>query len=274
MAPVFDTAADSQFERPPPSFPPIEAFIPQSKPPKQTFSAPPQSVEPRTVPTAASVHQAAAPAGSPRPKWPEQLDPYTEQSVQFPAEERTLSQTVKRFEQPAVPPQNSVPPQRLSGHGRLPLNGIEPAAPTNEPFDIEDVMVSTKYLQSPAQVHGGEYRSGSSAQTQTVKVVERVGLSRQEVEKIVEETLAVAVDRAVRQALTEVIPDMRQTLVIEVSQRAVDQLSEELMVIKKTLREQMVAEIRDVSSQWLRKETPSIAKDVIREEIRRVIEQI
>jgi cell pole-organizing protein PopZ len=235
MAPVFDTAADSQFERPPPSFPPVEAFIPQSEPPKQTFSAPPQRVEPRTVQAAASVPSAAG---------------------------------------AAAPPQNSVPPPRLSGHSRLPLNGIEPAAPTNEPFDIEDVMVSTKYLQSPAQVHGGEYRSGSSAQTQTVKVVERVGLSRQEVEKIVEETLAVAVDRAVRQALTEVIPDLRQTLVIEVSQRAVDQLSEELMVIKKTLREQMVAEIRDVSSQWLRKETPSIAKDVIREEIRRVIEQI
>jgi len=29
-----------------------------------------------------------------------------------------------------------------------------------------------------------------------------------------------------------------------------------------------------VSAQWLRRETPTLAKDVIREEIRKVIEQI
>jgi len=63
-------------------------------------------------------------------------------------------------------------------------------------------------------------------------------------------------------------------LVNEVSQRAVDQLSAELHSIKKTLRENMLVEIRDVSAQWLRRETPNLAKDVIREEIRKVIEGI
>jgi hypothetical protein len=210
------------------------------------------------------------------PQWPQDQDTLQEQSVQFPAEERTLSQTVQRFDLSAptggIPGaeslrQTSVPSQR-------PARGIEPSPQGNEPFDIEDVMVRTNYLQSQTPAHSNEIRAGSSAQFQSSRGAEKAGITRQDVERIVEETLAVAVDRAVRQALAEVIPDMRQTLVIEVSQRAVDQLSEELQVIRKTLREQMVSEIRDVSAQWLRKETPSIAKDVIREEIRRVIEQI
>jgi cell pole-organizing protein PopZ len=36
----------------------------------------------------------------------------------------------------------------------------------------------------------------------------------------------------------------------------------------------MLSEIREMSAQWLRKETPNLAKDVIREEIRKVIESI
>jgi predicted nucleic acid-binding protein len=100
------------------------------------------------------------------------------------------------------------------------------------------------------------------------------GLSRSEVEKIVEDAVAAAVSNAVRQALNETLPDLRQALVNEVSQRAVAQLSAELQSIKLTLRENMLAELRDLSAQWLRRETPSLAKDVIREEIRKVIEQL
>ncbi|NBW82650.1 hypothetical protein EBR21_12940, partial [bacterium] len=101
-----------------------------------------------------------------------------------------------------------------------------------------------------------------------------IGLSRQDVEKIVGDSIAAAVNNAVRQALTETLPDLRQALVNEVSQRAVDQLTEEIIKVKRTLREQMIEEIRDVSAQWLKRETPGLAKDVIREEIRRVIEQM
>jgi DNA-binding response OmpR family regulator len=317
--PSFADELDLEHEPAEQSLPPISSVPPQSYAPRSVPSAPPPAAAPRSVPSAPppaaaprsvpsapppaaaprSVPSAPPPAAAPRsvppapppasqtiltqPEWKEDPDTYPQNSVQFPAEERTLSQTVQRFDPfagaagaqgSAVSQRNSAQTQRSSVTEQRPARGIEPAPPSSEPFDIEDVMVSTKYLQSPNSERGGEFRSGSSAQFQTQRSAEKAGLSRQDVEKIVEETLAGAVDRAVRQALTEVIPDMRQTLVIEVSQRAVDQLSEELMVIKKTLREQMVTEIRDVSAQWLRKETPSIAKDVIREEIRRVIEQI
>jgi CheY-like chemotaxis protein len=100
------------------------------------------------------------------------------------------------------------------------------------------------------------------------------GLSRREVEKIVEDSVAAAVGRAVRQALSETLPDLRQTLIAEVTQKAVHQLSEEMFALKKTLREQMIADLREVSAQWLKRETPNFAKDVIREEIRKVIEQM
>lgn len=126
---------------------------------------------------------------------------------------------------------------------------IEPVQWIPEPLTLEDVMVST--------------RVGGQSQ-----------LSRSEVEKIVEQEVAQAVSKAVRQALNETLPDLRQALVNEVSQRAVAQLSAELQSIKVSLRESMLSEIRDLSAQWLRRETPSLAKDVIREEIRKVIEQI
>ncbi len=214
-------------------------------------------------------------------------DAFADNSVQFPPDERTLSQTVlgqdvrnsgasaggpTGLRRAPTPP--SAPAPMQNDFDQPPPRAIDPAPWSSEPFDIEDVMVSTKYAQAGTSGRSGGDWAGGAAQVQNHGAVEAVGLTRQDVEKIVEESLAGAVNRAVRQALTEVIPDMRQTLVIEVSQRAVDQLSDELLVIKKTLREQMITEIRDVSSQWLRKETPSIAKDVIREEIRRVIEQI
>jgi actin-like ATPase involved in cell morphogenesis len=99
-------------------------------------------------------------------------------------------------------------------------------------------------------------------------------LSQDDVEKLVEEKVAIAVSRAVRQALNETIPELRQGVVNEVSQRAVEQLSGELREIRQSLRDAVTGELKELSSQWLRRETPSLAKDVIREEIRRVIENI
>ena len=138
---------------------------------------------------------------------------------------------------------------RASASAEKSPRAVEPSPWNADPMTLEDVMVSTRV--APAG-----------------------GTSRQEIEKIVEDAVAVAVTKAVRQALNETIPDLRQGLVNEVSQRAVDQLSAELHSIKKTLRENMLVEIRDVSAQWLRRETPNLAKDVIREEIRKVIEGI
>ena len=138
---------------------------------------------------------------------------------------------------------------RASASAEKSPRAVEPSPWNADPMTLEDVMVTTRV--APAG-----------------------GTSRQEIEKIVEDAVAVAVTKAVRQALNETIPDLRQGLVNEVSQRAVDQLSAELHSIKKTLRENMLVEIRDVSAQWLRRETPNLAKDVIREEIRKVIEGI
>lgn len=161
----------------------------------------------------------------------------------------------------------------VSSRGSL-QRGIDLAAPTSEPFDLEEVMVSTKVNPSRESVPNREFVGLSGASGSGLSARQTAGLSRDEVEKIVEESVATAVNRAVRQALTETLPDLRQALVVEVSQRAVDQLTQELMVVKRTLREQMLEEVRDVSAQWLKRETPNLAKDVIREEIRRVIEQI
>jgi hypothetical protein len=141
------------------------------------------------------------------------------------------------------------PAPRVSASAEKSPRAVEPSPWNADPMTLEDVMVSTRV--APAG-----------------------GTSRQEIEKIVEDAVAVAVTKAVRQALNETLPDLRQGLVNEVSQRAVDQLSAELHSIKKTLRENMLVEIRDVSAQWLRRETPNLAKDVIREEIRKVIEGI
>ncbi len=141
------------------------------------------------------------------------------------------------------------PAPRASASAEKSPRAVEPSPWNADPMTLEDVMVSTRV--APAG-----------------------GTSRQEIEKIVEDAVAVAVTKAVRQALNETLPDLRQGLVNEVSQRAVDQLSAELHSIKKTLRENMLVEIRDVSAQWLRRETPNLAKDVIREEIRKVIEGI
>lgn len=143
----------------------------------------------------------------------------------------------------------------------------KPPLPSSEPtsrklpreFSDDEMTISQNLIQ-PEKV-GGAAR-------------EFDGMSRKEVESIVEQSVAIAVNRAVRQALNEALPELRQTVVLEVSRRAVEQLSEELMTVKKNLREQMLGEIREMSTQWLKKETPNLAKDVIREEIRRVIEQI
>ncbi|NBO37983.1 response regulator [bacterium] len=150
--------------------------------------------------------------------------------------------------QAARPTLDAPPPSRPARAAATPAaKAVEPAAWNEEPMTLEDVMISAR-------------------------VAPNNGVSRQDIEKIVEDAVAVAVNRAVRQALNETLPDLRQALVNEVSQRAVEQLSAELQSIKKTLSEQMVSEVRDVSAQWLRRETPNLAKDVIREEIRKVIE--
>jgi len=150
-------------------------------------------------------------------------------------------------QQLAIEKSTSAP--RAAASAEKATRAIEPSPWNADPMTLEDVMVSTR-------------------------VAPAAGASRQEIEKIVEDAVAVAVTKAVRQALNETLPDLRQGLVNEVSQRAVDQLSAELHSIKKTLRENMLVEIRDVSAQWLRRETPNLAKDVIREEIRKVIEGI
>lgn len=162
---------------------------------------------------------------------------------QFVGEETTAGMAQQR----AIEKSTSAP--RAAASAEKATRAIEPSPWNADPMTLEDVMVSTR-------------------------VAPAAGASRQEIEKIVEDAVALAVTKAVRQALNETLPDLRQGLVNEVSQRAVDQLSAELHSIKKTLRENMLVEIRDVSAQWLRRETPNLAKDVIREEIRKVIEGI
>jgi hypothetical protein len=134
--------------------------------------------------------------------------------------------------------------------------GIEPVSFDDTPMAIEDVRVTPRE---------GSQRGVESHTFQ---------LSQDDVEKLVEEKVAIAVSRAVRQALNETIPELRQGVVNEVSQRAVEQLSGELREIRQSLRDAVTGELKELSSQWLRRETPSLAKDVIREEIRRVIENI
>lgn len=136
-----------------------------------------------------------------------------------------------------------------AGVGQRPRS-VEPAAWDSAPMTLENVIIN-KHDQ-----------------------VEEQKLSRLDVEKIVEDAVAIAVSKAVRQALNETLPDLRQALVVEVSQKAVDQLNSELYSVKRSLRETMLQEIREVSAQWLRRETPILAKDVIREEIRKVIESV
>ena len=91
---------------------------------------------------------------------------------------------------------------------------------------------------------------------------------------MVDDAVSTALTRAVRLALNEKLPELRQAIVNEVSERAAEQVGAELTAVRKNLREQMLSEIREMSAQWLRKETPNLAKDVIREEIRKVIESI
>lgn len=143
-----------------------------------------------------------------------------------------------------------LPPRASASVGKS-ARSIEPSPWDAGPMTLEDVIVSTR-VAPPSQGP----------------------ISREDVEKIVEDAVAIAVSKAVRQALNETLPDLRQGLVNEVSQRAVDQLSAELQSVKKALRESMLQEVRDISAQWLRKETPILAKDVIREEIRKVIEGV
>jgi cell pole-organizing protein PopZ len=176
---------------------------------------------------------------------------------------------------PASPSTQSRPAVPSPAPRKTLVQAIEPAPESAEPFVLEDVMVSAKYNTQVQQPRGREASSGSAHSGAVARPAEAVaGVSRQEVEKIVGEAVQSAVSKAVRQALTDTIPDLRQALVVEVSQRAVEQLTEELLAVKKALREHMLTDIRDVSAQWLRKETPNLAKDVIREEIRRVIEQL
>lgn len=190
---------------------------------------------------------------------------------------------------PSAPPLQSIPPSPPPSvqpvQARQPvappaprktlIQAIEPAPESSDPFVLEDVMLSAKYANQLQQTRGREASAGNLHSGAVARPAEAVaGVSRQEVEKIVGEAVESAVSKAVRQALTDTIPDLRQALVVEVSQRAVEQLTEELLAVKKALREQMLTDIRDVSAQWLRKETPNLAKDVIREEIRRVIEQL
>ena len=133
---------------------------------------------------------------------------------------------------------------------------IDPVEWDETPMHLENVMVSTRMDN-----HGA-------------RVTSEHQLTREDVETIVEEKVASAVDRAVRLALNATLPELRQAVVNEVSQRAVEQLSGELIELRQTLRNSLSAELKELSSQWLRRETPSLAKDVIREEIRRVIEAV
>ncbi|MEN9530253.1 MAG: hypothetical protein RI932_2126 [Pseudomonadota bacterium] len=242
----------------PPSPPPRMAMAsaPASKPPPPPPSFPPVTPIP-TEATAVTVPSVSAPSvGLDEPQITMDLSffkkpaaPVVESSSglreQVFAPESSLGTSLRPpvSEAPMVPP-----PRSSAGATHQQPRSIEPAPWSSEPLSLEDVMVST--------------RVGNS------------GLSRSEVEKIVEDAVAAAVSNAVRQALNETLPDLRQALVNEVSQRAVAQLSAELQSIKLTLRENMLAELRDLSAQWLRRETPSLAKDVIREEIRKVIEQL
>ncbi|MEN9824481.1 MAG: Response regulator receiver domain [Pseudomonadota bacterium] len=186
-----------------------------------------------------------------------------------PPPPRSIEPQIASVPRAIEPPPRSFEPQRASGP-----RVIEPALPINEPFEVEQVVLTSINGAFQSGRSGERAAGAASVSSVAPRPIEQIGLSRQDVEKIVGDSIAVAVNNAVRQALTETLPDLRLALVNEVSQRAVDQLTDEIIKVKRTLREQMIEEIRDVSAQWLKRETPGLAKDVIREEIRRVIEQM
>jgi CheY-like chemotaxis protein len=186
-----------------------------------------------------------------------------------PPPPRSIEPQIASVPRAIEPPPRSFEPQRASGP-----RVIEPALPINEPFEVEQVVLTSINGAFQSGRSGERAAGAASVSPVAPRPNEQIGLSRQDVEKIVGDSIAVAVNNAVRQALTETLPDLRLALVNEVSQRAVDQLTDEIIKVKRTLREQMIEEIRDVSAQWLKRETPGLAKDVIREEIRRVIEQM
>jgi CheY-like chemotaxis protein len=253
-----------------PKINPVAPAAPSSKPP----SAPPTSKAPAAAPVAKPATPPPPPSIPPITPVPMESASATIQASSrppAPLDEPQITMNLSFFKKPSAPSQESgaaafdvaEPPAQRKADFEAPVSPpprpaaaathqqsriIEPAPWSSEPLSLEDVMVST--------------RVGNS------------GMSRHEVEKIVEDAVASAVSNAVRQALNETLPDLRQALVNEVSQRAVAQLSAELQSIKISLRENMLSEIRDLSAQWLRRETPNLAKDVIREEIRKVIEQI
>jgi CheY-like chemotaxis protein len=175
--------------------------------------------------------------------------------LQFTEEEDSLNQKPQSLKRTEKTLSGSKAEKAVFSKNEM-ASGIEPSEWDDSPMALENVMVSTRL-----ENHG-------AAASQAYQ------LSHEDVETIVEGKVATAVDRAVRQALNETLPELRQAVVNEVSQRAVEQLSAELLELRQALRNSMSAELKELSSQWLRRETPSLAKDVIREEIRRVIEAI
>lgn len=178
------------------------------------------------------------------------------QQLQFSDSEDSLNQSELNHDLSVKSSEFSSGASFLDSSRKDAKRSIEPADWDDAPMSLENVMVSAR-----VESHG-------------MKSVEGSRLTREDVETIVEEKVAGAVDRAVRQALSETLPELRQAVVNEVSQRAVEQLSGELLELRQALRNSMSAELKELSSQWLKRETPSLAKDVIREEIRRVIEAV
>jgi hypothetical protein len=156
----------------------------------------------------------------------------------------------------------------ISTNSDLNLEPVEPAEWSGNPMVLEDVVVSNRSNAAVSQPSAKGTSSGLPVPPAAS------GISLKDVEKMVDDAVSTALTRAVRQALNEKLPELRQAIVNEVSERAAEQVGTELTAVRKNLREQMLSEIREMSTQWLRKETPNLAKDVIREEIRKVIESI
>ncbi|MBM3380924.1 MAG: response regulator [Betaproteobacteria bacterium] len=273
----------------PPSFPPITPVPAENMNPQSSF-APPQS---ETAGTPEETLLTMLKPSAPAKNKPESA-PATVQVVSMPptgGDEPQITMNLSFFKKPPAPPTESnsglrekafasEPAASVTSQAPISEASVVPPAPRAPVFEVPVApaprVSAGATHQQPRSIEPAAW-NGEQLGLEDVMVSTRVGnsaLSRQEVERIVEDSVAAAVSNAVRQALSETLPDLRQALVNEVSQRAVSQLSAELQSIKVSLRETMLAEVRDVSAQWLRRETPTLAKDVIREEIRKVIEQI
>jgi|GEM_PF-3969375 len=269
---------------------PVEAPVPVAvapiaPAPVAPAAAPPRATAPTAVvaPMASLARSESSTSNVAEPKFTLTLDPLqaAPESAAFGSNEPTLTFAAARDEvvNPMVPKPDEINPfaglfDSAGRRGKAgPSAGIDIGPAPSEPLELENVVLNTPRRSAiPGSSRNRPLPQGS--QTQMAAVSHEAAPVRADVEAMIDDALMRALERAVPVKIEMKLESEWQRLAGDIAQRIKPEVARELQAdLGASLRSVLESEVRREMRGWLALEAVSLAKEVVREEIRRLLEE-